>query len=346
MQKTIGMLAVVLVAQLLLAVALGLSGPSLEAVPPDTPLFELDDQRLDRLTIEESGSEPLVLTRRDQGWVLPGAADFPADQGKVDRLIGKLKGLRRGLAVATSSAALPRFKVSDDDYERRVVLAAGDEPLATLYFGTSPGVRRVHARSNEDDAVYAVDFGVHDASLKLDDWLDTTVLQMPVDDIEKIGLAGLTLSRQAGGTEDVPAQLGDGQKPIPSEWSIAELSEAETVNQANADELAEKLATLRIGSVLGAEVKPAYGLEDPELRVTLQRKGGAQLDYELGKRDKEKDYVLKVSNRAEYFRLPAYTGDALIKAAGREQLVMAAATVDEDAADDAEPVVDGGSDAP
>jgi hypothetical protein len=95
----------------------------------------------------------------------------------------------------------------------------------------------------------------------------------------------------------------------------------ETLDQANADALAGKLSGSRIGAVLGTDAKPEYGLDAPELVIGLQYKRGTELEYRLGKRDKGNDYVLKASTRPEYFRLPGYTGDALIKSAKREQLV-------------------------
>ena len=107
-------------------------------------------------------------------------------------------------------------------------------------------------------------------------------------------------------------------------WTGETLSEGETLNQANAEALVDKLAGLDIGGVLGVEAKPEYALDAPALVLSVQRKGGEPIEYRLGKRDKEKDYVLKTSLRPEYFRLPDYTGDALITAAKREQLVAAA----------------------
>ena len=78
---------------------------------------------------------------------------------------------------------------------------------------------------------------------------------------------------------------------------------------------------MRIGSVLGTDTKPEYGLEEPELVIGLQHKGGEELEYRLGKHENGNDYVLKASSRPEYFRLPGYAGDALLEAARREQLV-------------------------
>jgi len=332
MQKTIGMLAVLLAAQLVLAVGMSYTGPSLAMHRPDTPLLDLGDRTVDRITIAAPDDQQVVLARQGDGWVLPGTGDFPADTARVNRLLEELKGLQRGLPVATTKGALKRFRVSDDDFERRVILARGDEALATLYFGTSPGMRRVNARTGGDAAVYTTEFGVYDAPVKPEDWEDKDVLKIPPGEIGMIGLADLSLSRSP---ESPPAEAAGGArqpKPESKPWTGEGLTEGESVEQANADALAKQLAGLTVASVLGTGAKPGYGLEQPALSLRVQRKGGETIEYRIGRRETENDYVLKVSSRPEYFRLPAYTAEALIKAAARDQLATVAGKAADDAA--------------
>ena len=179
----------------------------------------------------------------------------------------------------------------------------------------------MHARTSEDDAVYTVEFGIYDVPVNSGDREDKSVLQIPRDEIEKIILSDITLSPVPGNGSDLALKQGENEQPVQSTWSSDVLAEHEMLNQANADALAGKLSGLRIGAVLGTDEKPEYGMDAPELVIGLQYKGGAELEYRLGKRDKENDYVLKASTRPEYFSLPGYTGDALIKSAKREQLV-------------------------
>jgi len=309
MQKTLRILAILLAAQLLLALGLNLGGPRLAAHPADAPLLDLAGRTVDGITLEGGEGESLTLSKTGDGWVLPGEEDFPADTDKVTRLLERLQGLGRGLPVATSSGALKRFKVAEDDFERRIRLAAGDDIVATLYVGTSPGVRRGHVRRDGDDAVYALEFASYDVPLKREDWEDKTILALPREEIVDIRVADLTLRPQ-----------GD------TGWMAEGLAEDQALNIEAAGELADKLADLRIGAVLGREKQADYNLDQPALQLSLTRKGGERINYRLGKRDN--DYVLKVSSREEYFRLPGYTGDALVEAAGRDKLVVARANDD------------------
>jgi hypothetical protein len=323
MEKTIRILTIVLVAQLLLAAGMSFTGPNLAAAHPDTPLLTLGDQPVDHVTIEGPEGARVVLAKQDQGWVLPGDGGYPADRTQVDTLISRLEGLKRGLPVATTSGALTRFKVSDDSFERRLLLAHGDDTLATLYLGSSPGMRHVHARTGKDDAVYSVDFGVYEAPVNAGDWENKAILQFPQDSLETIEVAGLTLHRAPAATPNQAA--GEAGKPAGTAgWQVDGAGQGEVGNPAGAQDLAGKLAQLRIGAVLGTEAKPEYGLDQPVLTLSVTRKGGTQLDYRLGPTGKEGYAVLKSSARPEYFRLPGYTADALIKAAGRTQLVQAA----------------------
>ena len=332
MQKTIGILAVVLAAQLVLAVSLSFTAPDLSAAKPDTALFDLGERSVDRLIIEGPDQQRVVLAREGDNWVLPQMEDFPADRARVDGLLDRLEGLKRGLPVATTEGAQKRFKVDDQTFERRIELARSDDTLATLYFGSSPGMRRVHARSAQDDAVYTVEFGLYDAPAEAGEWEDKAVLQLPRDEIDHIEVADLVLGRTPGDAAGGTAAQNEGSKPAAPNWSGEGLQQGETLNQAGADALAQKLAELRIGSVLGREKKPGYGLDAPQLVLTVQRNGAEAIQYRLGKRDQEKDYVLKVSSRPEYFRLPGYSAEPLIEAARRDTLVAASEPVARDEA--------------
>jgi len=283
---------------------------------------------VDHLTIEGPEGARVVLAKQGQGWVLPDSGGYPADRTQVDTLLSRLEGLQRGLPVATTPGALKRFKVSDESFERRVLLAHGDDTLATLYLGSSPGMHHVHARTGKDDAVYSVDFAVYEAPDKAADWEDKAVLQFPQDSLKSITVAGLTLHRAPAPAVDKGADKsganGEGKPASTASWQVEAAGQGEVVNPAGAKELAGKLARLRIGAVLGTEAKPEYGLDKPALTLSVTRKGSEKLEYRLGPTGKEGYAVLKSSARPEYFRVPGYTADALIKAAARTQLVQAA----------------------
>ena len=346
MKKTISLLGALLVAQLLLAFGLSFTGPRLSARSADQPLFTLGGSEIDRITIEGPDKAKVVLAKAGGAWQLPDEGNFPADKARVDALVKTLEGLKEGLPVATTSQALARFKVGDDRFERRITLAGAGKTLATLYFGTSPSMREIHARRSGQSDVYSVAFATYQAPAKAGNWEDKTILQVPKKDIAAIDVAGLHIARVVPPTP-TPAKAGAPSSTGTSgaatsatkassntvapaapeaaqpEWSATGLAKGEALATEGADKLAGLLADLRIDAVLGKDAKPDYGLDHPVLALTLVKADGQKIDYALGREKDGKTYILKASTRDEYFRLPDYTASPLLDAAKRDKLLAA-----------------------
>jgi hypothetical protein len=323
MKWTIRILAVLLVAQIALAVGLNYRGSEVSPGAAKVALLDVAKDRIDRVTIEGPDGEKVVLAHTKDGWQLPDRGNFPANGDKVDGMLDKLLAIKEGLPVATSKGALERFSLSDDKFERRMTFANGDQTLATLYFGTTQGARQVHARHSDQDAVYTVTFGTYEAPSYGDDWLDKKILQFPETDIAAIDVDGLRLipvatDKAAAGDKTETDKTATPAKPT---WRLAEDTGGPPLNVAAADKLAGRIAALRIDSVLGTEAKPEYGLDAPVVSLSVARKDGDSDDYVLGKAADKDDYTLKVSSRPEYFHLTGYEAKGLIDAAARDALL-------------------------
>jgi hypothetical protein len=315
MKKTIQWLAVLLGAQLLLALGLGLSGTALTRTKgADRLLLAFDKAAIDRITLEDPGQAKVVLAKKEGRWQLPEAGGFPADGTRVAQLLDRLAGLKGGDVVAAPSRAPPPFKVGAPAFARRLPLAKGDASQATLYLGTSPALRRLHARSQGADDVHIVDLAVYDVPVKAAEWQDKTLLAVPQAQIAAIDIDGLRIERGAGDGAD------EGKD---AQWTASPLPEGKRLKADAAAKLARLLAELRFDAVLGKEAKPEYGQDEPVLRLTVTRKGAAPVDYRLGKAADKEEYTLKVSSRPEHFRLPSWTAKDLLDAAKREDLLEA-----------------------
>ncbi len=324
MEKHIRLLAVLLGAQVLLALGLSLTGPDLSAQAGNAPLLTLKAGKVDRLTLEGPDKAKVVLAKANGTWRLPESGDFPADRDKIERLLTRLKDLKQGPPVAGTEGAQERFKVSDKRFERRITLGSGADTLATLYLGTSPGMRQAHAREAKQKTVYAVALPTYDVPVKPEEWEDKTVLQIPKQEITAIDVSGLRVERVTK-TEKQEAvknreEKSEAGKPAEATWRVAGHTKKSLKPEA-ADKLAGLLADLRIGAVLGQAEQPAYGLKKPQLTLSVSRKNGKTVTYRLGKITGKEEYVLKASTRAEYFRLPSYTAEPLIEATKRDTLL-------------------------
>ncbi|MCB1622207.1 MAG: DUF4340 domain-containing protein [Thiothrix sp.] len=330
MQTWIGILAVLALLQLGLTAYTGMNGPQVASTSPTGRLLDFDSTQVDSLQIsgvadqgEGNGSTDsgtVSLIRKERQWQT--ADGFPADQGKVSALLGKLSGLEHGLAVSISEDALRRFKVADADFERHIVLKKGDTELAGLYLGSGAGVRQSHVRVPGQGAVYTADIGSYDAPVNVADWQDKAVLQLPEAGVKALKLAGLSLEKEAGGTV---AAGGPDQAASAVLWKADSLPDGKLVNQAAVNERLTALLNLRFTQVLGREARAEYGLGQPVLTLTLEREGGDSRAYAFGKLQTGDDYVLKVSDRGEYFQIPAYVATALVENLTPDKLLMAPA---------------------
>lgn len=324
MQKNIRWLGGLLAAQVALAIGLSLRGHDPVSASPDGALLSIKAEAIDRLTVDGPDQATVQLVKRDGQWQLPSAGDFPADAERVKQLIDKLGQLKTGVPVATTPGAQARFKVATDGYERRIVMAQGDKPSATLFLGTAQGARQVLARVDGSDAIHAVALAVYEIPLKADDWLDKAIVSVKADEISGLELGDLRLTRGVALPDAAAAVKPASATPAPVWNASAGLADGEKLSTDAAAALVSALAGLRIDSVLGREAQPGYGLEQPVLALTAVRKDGSRIDYRLGKQAVGEDYVLKVSTRPEYFRMPAWSVNTLIDAAKRDRLTGAA----------------------
>ena len=299
MKKWIAVFGGLLTAQLVLAVALYFTGETYSAFEPTEMLVAVDMDPVDTLKIAD-GKEQLVLSKKDGEWVLPGSSDFPADPATVQRLLERLVELKKGWPVATTSGAAERFKVAPDAFERKLTLFADEEAVATLYLGTSPGFRKVHARPEGDDEVYAVAFNTWELNTSADNWIDKDVLKLQAKDIERIELPDLALQREGD-------RFG--------------VSDGEESKQDAVQSFVDRLTGIQVQSVLGAEALPGYRQDEPELEIRLLHKGGDSLTYRFSKPRDAGHYVLKRSDLDYYFRVAEFAVSP-IKDTGREKLVL------------------------
>ncbi len=332
MNKTIRLLALLLAVQLLLALGFGFGEHDLTAHAERAPLLSFDREAVDRILLEDAEGATVTLARPEDAWTLTELDGFPADTTRVDQLLARLAELQGGIPAATSASARDRFRVAEEDFERRVHLFAGDDTVATLYLGSSPGMGQIHARAGDSDVIQVVELAAFDIPVKADDWIDRLMLRVPHEQIAAIELGGLRIARAEGSADPT----ADGQSP--HRWEGEGLAEGEQLDQQAADTLAERVSELSIGAVLGSEARAEYGLSDPILDLSVTPAGSEPVRYRIGRSGDGQRFTLQTSNRPEYFRVPSYTAEQLLEAASRDALISTAVeeTAETDPAQDEE----------
>lgn len=320
-------LAVALLLQVGLAFAMEFSGAGEGGSQGTEPLLAFEADRIDRIEIADDETK-VSLRKVGETWQLPELADFPADPSAVERILRRLGEIRRGWPVASSSSAAERFGVTEDTAERTIALFAGEEEVAKLLVGTSPGFRKVHVRPGGSDDIYDVEFNTFEASEKNDDWIAKDVLQQDENQLARIEWGDLVVTRN-----------GD-------QWTLPDLTAEEEPSDALAT-LIRKLVTLRISSVLGNEAKPEYRLDEPRIVAVFYPADGEPSKLALSQRAEGGDYIVKASDRPQLMELPASLVDE-ISAYDRAELVRPRAKSDatSEEADPGAPAAESAADAP
>ena len=138
------------------------------------PFLEFDADSVDTLSVSNSDGS-VSLTKVDGAWQLPNGV--PAAEFKVDSVLEKLAGTSGGWPVANTESTRERFEVTEDNHQRHILAKAGEETVADIYLGTSPGYRKTHARRTKEDEIYAIGFSNYEAGVKAADWLDRSLLR-------------------------------------------------------------------------------------------------------------------------------------------------------------------------
>jgi Domain of unknown function (DUF4340) len=143
-------------------------------------LTQADPDQVDEIHINDDQDNLTILLRTADGWILPNEGDLPADASRVQELLAGLSPQRNLTPVAQTAAARQRFQVASYHYQRRVVIFAKGQLMDTVYLGTAPGYRKIHARNDGAEQIYSINFNGYDAPAESTAWLDRSLLQQRV----------------------------------------------------------------------------------------------------------------------------------------------------------------------
>ncbi|MCI0655246.1 MAG: DUF4340 domain-containing protein [Methylococcaceae bacterium] len=312
-------LSILLVLQVVLAAILYFAQSESGAFVSNEKLLDLKFDALNKIVIEEADKKTLMLEKRNNKWTLPAYFDFPASKEKLERVFGKLFDTNIGWPVATTESAEKRFKVAGGDFERKLAFSTADAST-TLYLGTSPGFKKIHARLDGQTTIYGIEFSAYQASTKPIDWADQSILHVPREDIDAIEIAGLSIKRAK------------------DKFVIEGLAAGEEAVEPEIQSLLGKVSSIGFQDVLGKKDDPAYQLGSPALELTLVKKNGQRVAYRYGKLKDKDEVVLKPSDSEYYFNVPKYNVDSLLEI-NRAKLVKSAAPVPEQNQESGKPAV-------
>lgn len=285
MKQSVAALLLILIIQSFITASLLWPDKESANLRTDQTLWAFSASTVDEIRIGDEFDNEVWLIKSGKQWLLPDLENLPADSVKVRALIQSVSGEQETGAIAHSPAARQRFQVADYYYRRRLTLFSTAQTLSTIYLGTSPGFRKVHARNARQDAIYSITLSTFEAAATSAAWLDPKLLQVraPI----KIETAFYTLSFQSGRWVS-----GTGGEP----------------DKAELQRLISALKTLQIDGVAGEDMQRELATKEADMMITVQGLTGT-VTLEL----------ITVNNRhfaysSEYplfFRLVAYDFDRL-----------------------------------
>ncbi len=194
----------------------------------------LQRDKLDRILVEEAVGKSLELALKDGEWKLPGKNDFPADQKKVERILGQLLGLESVYLVSRDPAYHYEYEVAADKYRRRVTLDGGGQKKVLL-IGKAGGTGYTQVRMDDEPEVWAVeDLKYWELGTQVADWARKEVVDEPAARLAKLEL-------EKGGEHYLLERTDQ------SAWKLGE----KAAQKSEADSLATKATRIELADVAG-----------------------------------------------------------------------------------------------
>ena len=228
----------------------------------DRHLMRIDTNILDRITIDPPGKNEIILARKDNNWTIVSRKNAPANSTEVRRMIDTLQSEQVKKFVEDVASNLAKYDLDKPQLqltlssfasENRAETKAGEQPFATVAFGSADG-ENVYARLTDEPFVVAVRRSLLDQIFTDPaQWQDLAIFKFKPEQIHRLSVMAeyeSALRRDAKG--EWAWVKGDGQ-----------------INQANLQSLLTTLSNLHAVRWVAAAPIARRDLEKPQLAITF-----------------------------------------------------------------------------
>ncbi len=275
------------------ALSFGLNKQAKDLRNKDLLVFQDDDVKQVEIKAADGAAVTLVRQDKDAWTVDPGG--HPADPTEARSYLSSLRSTRAADFPDDAPADLGRYGLSvprltitvTTDKETKTLLLGGESVPAGSPQGTT---KQIYAKRGDQPTVYGIgDWAFRSLAKNPSQFRDKTVLGFDPARVKTVALerkdgAGPTLIRGEQGT-----------------WQI-EGGEATAAKTEAVARFLEDLRELR-GSDIAAEPAPAlgvFGLDAPELRVTLTDKDGQPMGTVLATKHDGKYYAMRAGTQTVF----------------------------------------------
>lgn len=201
MKKNVNILVALLVIQAGLAVYMLNKEEATATFQGKDPLLSFEKDHLDKIVIEEKDDDKiksLQLVKKDGTWIIPSRFDFPASEAKILDFKNKMLGFKKSWPAGKTEISAKQFKVVDDSFERRVAFFQGEKQVNTLYLGSSPSFKKVHARVDDAKLTYSLNYTPSDLPISYKNWLNKKYLKLERTQVKEVSWGELSFENQGG----------------------------------------------------------------------------------------------------------------------------------------------------
>ncbi|HYY14061.1 MAG TPA: DUF4340 domain-containing protein, partial [Chthoniobacterales bacterium] len=227
----------------------------------DRHLVRIDQNILDRITIDAPGKSKTVLARKDQNWTIASRNSTPANASEVHRLIEMLQNEQVTKFVEDVASNLPKYGLdkprlqltfSSFASQNTAETKAGERPFATIAFGKIDG-DNVYARVSEEPFIVAVRRGLLD-QIFMDpaQWQELAIFKYKPEQVHRLTV-----------NTDHELSLVRGAN---NQWTWAKGSGE--INQVNLQSLLNTLSILHCVRWVGS-ASPPHAFEKPQMTTTF-----------------------------------------------------------------------------
>lgn len=242
-------------------------------------LITSEKNSINKLVIH-SDEDKVVLELKGKQWNINGNEEIFAAKSKVDSAIEKLAALKTNWPVATTASSHQRFEVSPDKFQRKIELFNGENLVGELYFGTSPGFKKVHIRRAGDNEVYAQSLNNYDFPVKGSEWLDKSILS--ANEVKTINREDYQITK----------------KDAVWQWASS-IQPKNELNAVKAESLGNALSSLRVLEV--SDKKLDFSSDKV---INLEVEGEKKWQYQFV--EENNNYYVRRSDRTSIFKLSQY----------------------------------------
>lgn len=276
------------------------------------PLLQFGFNQLKEIHIKGENEKSTLLVKQGEHWLIDNYYHVPASTAKVDSFIHNIQQLKSSWPVATTKDTANRFKVAPEQFVRKIIFVDEQGNGESLFLGTAPTYKKVHARAINENNIYAIPFNLHEASDKPVDWIQADLLHFNKETVSAIHLPDYSLQKEAQADS----------------FTVSGLNATESIIPYEVDALVNQITKLNFSDILQDNAQEFALTAKPEIEYSVKLESGESVRFSFSKVDtgnEENDdapYHLTTTTSPYVFKVEKQFVDAFMHKR-RETLVKA-----------------------